>query len=256
MARACMFCGTVGESTREDIFPKWLLADIKGAGFSFQKSSRTTDADPEFLKYPSIKQGSAPLNPQGKFLTRKVCGPCNNGWMGDGLEKPFAQAFKAMVRGDFDSVTEPGLATLLIRWAIKTNMVYDEALGSKLIYTPAERAEFRMGELPANTDVCMTIRGGPGLSTGSDYTGVIPGQDAFGNDRFAWASIIYAGPMLFLIRRATTGNDLLGFVTETQYFARNWIPLMSALPHAPWKPFYPEKAVPAFIDDPLRERRK
>lgn len=243
--RTCMFCGATSSLSDEHVIPKWLLAEIKAAGYPLpanRPSSKVTSRTPDG---PTTQERL--LSPHGILINKRVCGGCNEGWMGRGLETEFSPVFKRLVRMQLDQIKHPAVKELMVRWAVKTCMVHDETVGGGLNYTQDDRTMMMHGGIPANTDVHMTM-----LEDGA-YTGVDSAVMDLGNVRgdqvLGTLEVLYAGPMAFLIRRAAQGNEFLNLLSETQYFAQEWIPLHTFMPQSTaLKQLMSAAGISAFLD--------
>lgn len=247
--RTCMFCGATGPLSDEHVIPKWLLAEIKAAGYPLaanRPSSKVTSQTPDG---PSTREQL--LSPHGILINKRVCSDCNNGWMGRGLETEFSPLFKRLVRMQMDQVKHPAVKELMVRWAVKTCMVHDETLEEGLNYSQDDRTIMMHGGIPANTDVHLTMLEEAGAHTGVEFA--VMDFSSVGSERvLGTLEVLYAGPMAFLIRRASQGNEFLKLLNDTQYFAQEWIPLHTFMPQSTAsKQLMSAAAISAFLDNPF-----
>lgn len=107
--KACMFCGsTSNKISREHVFRSALrkyVPDIGPVFFQNYESGQIRDLG----------------NTMFDQTIRKVCKPCNEGWM-ESLEVEVEPALSALMLGKLTTIT-PVMATGLARWAAKTHLV-------------------------------------------------------------------------------------------------------------------------------------
>jgi hypothetical protein len=137
--RTCMFCPDKA-SSREHVWPKWLLERFQGSGVARTYFERGEKMIGEWAN-PEIK-------------VKCVCIVCNNGWMSgiEGRTKPIIEAILDDRLNQLD-VTEQSMLAI---WAVKTTMV-SEALGPKhrgWIFSETEREQMRTAHaVPPRTSV-------------------------------------------------------------------------------------------------------
>ncbi|MGH2911332.1 MAG: hypothetical protein ACRDJ3_02530 [Solirubrobacteraceae bacterium] len=106
----CMFCGENRKPTREHVFPQWLARFV---------------GDDAGIDTYLWKLGASPVE-RGPYLNRlltdlvlrKVCAPCNSGWMSE-LETEARPLLIDLIAGRVITLNSQVRAVLL-RWALKT----------------------------------------------------------------------------------------------------------------------------------------
>lgn len=248
-SRLCMFCGAQGPPSKEHVIPDWLLAEIKTAGYANPAERPSNKIISQTPAGPITRE--RPLSPHGILISKRVCRSCNEGWMGMGLESEFSPVFKRLVRLQLDQIEHPAVVELMVRWALKTCMVYDETIGPGLNYSQDDRVALMQGGVPPNTDVQFAILEGHAAYTGVDVAvmdlGNVRGEPALGT-----LEVLYAGPIAFLIRRANHGSAFLRLLGRSQHFAEDWIPLHSFMPPSTSpKQSVSDDRIAAFLDRPF-----
>lgn len=106
--RRCVFCGRTGKLTREHVWPDWL------SRFLIQEGA----AD-----WVVATSGAAEIQraPMFSRTVKRVCGPCNRGWM-HRLEDDVQPFLKWLILGR-DCTLDQQTQRLLAFWAIKSAMV-------------------------------------------------------------------------------------------------------------------------------------
>lgn len=112
--KVCVFCGEPG-STREHIISKAVQKRMQLAGVEIEIGVREEEGDGEFREAHGLNQ----------FVTRKVCAPCNGGWMSQ-LEVDFLAAAGPLIEPDWPKLESGFLSEavkrseIIARWAVKT----------------------------------------------------------------------------------------------------------------------------------------
>lgn len=247
-SRRCIFCGAGGKLTTEHVFPKWLLADIKKAGFGppTQQPVWTEKSRPNGQPDEEVHETRRRMSPHGIDLAKCVCKTCNGGWMSRELEIPFSKAFRRLVRHE----QTPLDLRLMARWALKTAMVADAGLSTGQLFTQEDRDMVRIGQTPPSTDVRFSFHPGSNASTGFGGSDIYidphpPFTPATGS-----LSVLFAGPLRFLIRRSDTPPGYLLLLAATNHFARHWGPL--TIPVDPFESLraHSYEEIDAFLADP------
>src|SRR5258708_30960871 len=85
----CVFCETSdGELTIEDVIPKWAVK-----AFAIRGPVTVTAID---RPGSERRQVGRPMRSLKVILEGALCAPCNNAWLGSGLEKPMARLLAPM----------------------------------------------------------------------------------------------------------------------------------------------------------------
>jgi hypothetical protein len=121
----CVFCGFKGKMTSEHVFPLWtrqaVLPDAKGdSGYIFR------GPDGGFEVVPGM--------PVAALQVKRVCGPCNNGWLSD-LEQKAIPLLTRPIQGDPTTLHFLDVQTAAT-WAYKTCILADLASSHLLAALP------------------------------------------------------------------------------------------------------------------------
>ena len=111
MSRACIFCGSQEEITREHLFPDWLANHL---GRKTICAVVTRDSTDKTLNHFRIKLFQQKL--------KRVCSVCNSGWMSS-LEASVQPILASMVNSDTTQELGQEEQALLSFWAAKTIFV-------------------------------------------------------------------------------------------------------------------------------------
>jgi hypothetical protein len=130
--RFCIFCDGLA-STKEDVWPKWLMKQIGGSKTGRIKAERI---------------GLAPRSwNAGHHTIKFVCAHCNNGWMSQ-LEdrvKPIVMA----LFGDGPVILDNNDQVILAVWSIKNAMVFEALRSTRLwFFDETERRNLRETQQP------------------------------------------------------------------------------------------------------------
>lgn len=125
--RKCLFCDSPANS-REHVIPQWLSKRMNRRDYKF-RAGRYSEQTGAF---------ALPETTALTFKTRQVCNDCNNGWMSQ-LETWFQRHLGFLVEPDWPLLGEDMVYALreepepLMRWMIKTAIVFDRALPNRQI---------------------------------------------------------------------------------------------------------------------------
>lgn len=112
-AMPCFFCARDAKLTREHVIPRWLRGPLRDTvRWEIGAWYRT---EFELERTPAIQRR------QTDQILRRVCGPCNSGWMSD-LEVEVRPLLEPLIAGEV-LVVSASDQELLRRWALKTAAV-------------------------------------------------------------------------------------------------------------------------------------
>lgn len=100
---SCAFCGRVDQPSREHVIPGWLsrkLSTGDDGWFEYERGSK-------WIKTPLIE-----------IITKRVCEPCNNGWMSR-IEDQAQRVMEPLLDGQVTNLRQ-GDRAVLARWFAKT----------------------------------------------------------------------------------------------------------------------------------------
>jgi len=118
--RTCLFCDQRA-NTREDVWPKWLLASIGHDPTSPTQYWNTVKVPPKTWVGP-------------RFLIRHVCKGCNEGWMSE-LEETARKTMGPLIN-DISLRLDSQRQRILALWGCKTAMVFEGAKQEKNKFYP------------------------------------------------------------------------------------------------------------------------
>lgn len=174
----CAFCLEAGARSKEHVWPQWLraapaveslLASAHGERFPFEYSDfEVTDGR---VSAVPRSVNVARWVPQ---VTAPVCRSCNSGWMSR-LEAKVKRFLGPVVLDGGTGRLSGGEALELARWAVKTSMTYQLALGMKQgCFTPAEMNQMaRRQALPSRCKVWVHSLNGPLQFVATQYRGLV-----------------------------------------------------------------------------------
>ncbi len=113
--RSCAFCGRQDELTNEHAWPDWIsgvVPDKPGSEIYVRHDDRRT-GDTGSRRYSS---------PPFSSTVKRVCKPCNNGWMSD-LEGAAKPLLTPMLTGRSIVLSPSDQATIAL-WAVKTALMH------------------------------------------------------------------------------------------------------------------------------------
>jgi hypothetical protein len=165
--RTCIFCGAV-EVSDEHVFSKW-LKDVMPDVASQTKSSHTGTLSSFQSGISAVSRREMPLTVL-ETRVKRVCGPCNNGWMGslDGQVKPFLQP---MILGVEELSLDAGALDLIARWLYMKTLVYEFVQRPTQVATAEEWKDFYTARTPpANVAIWIGCQNSAGTSWESRMT--------------------------------------------------------------------------------------
>lgn len=117
--RSYVFCGG-SPLTREHVFPQWLASVLPE-----QERFRGQDLAEV---YPNQTKAAEPVHREMKekftsTTVRRVCAPCNHGWMGD-LERAARPTLTRLIQGELLRIRAKEQACLAF-WAAKTSLMFE-----------------------------------------------------------------------------------------------------------------------------------
>lgn len=128
MARPCIFCGsTINKSSKEHTIGNWIATLFRNV-YKDQITAGIISPDGTVHWY------RAPLFQQ---TTRKVCKPCNNGWMSR-LETSVQPLLGPMMLNGAPTKLEIQFQKILATWAVKTAFMLQQIQGPKRIVPDSE----------------------------------------------------------------------------------------------------------------------
>ena len=136
--RQCFFCEKAADSL-EHLWPQWILGRVKPRG-PLQHS--IADSPVKSLGTPEMKM-------------KRVCTPCNNGWMHD-LEQESIPVLGALLQ-DIATPLDAQQQTTLALWSIKTAMVVEAVKsGDNRYFSQPERNGLRLDRaIPSHTTMWL-----------------------------------------------------------------------------------------------------
>lgn len=251
--RSCIFCGSLGPLTREHVYPKWLLQGLEDCHYvqldpEPMLSVRAVD---ETERFSAVRDVERPIAPSGEQVVRMVCGSCNSGWMSGSVEEPYKAVFERLVQGGLLGSLTPEEAVISARWALKTLMVHESALGQDIFYSALDRAQIMRGLPPALTDVWVARSENDAWGIGVYAESLVLGRRANGTELGASIEVLRAGPFYFLVRRADESSALANLLLATYHFSEGWRPLHSRLPWGGFEKPVSEDQILAFLESPF-----
>jgi hypothetical protein len=120
--RKCLFCDSSADS-REHVVAEWLSKRMRIRSHKFR---------PAILNSNFGVKAHRPMTPEN-FRTRQVCAACNNGWMSH-LEGEFQRSVGFLVEPTWPNLADEMIgclrqqADVLIRWMIKTALVFEKSV--------------------------------------------------------------------------------------------------------------------------------
>jgi hypothetical protein len=137
--RACLFCGSRTNLTKEHVYPKWLYRAFNVGG-------------PITLM---LGDNAVRTTPGLDVTLREVCGTCNNGWLHD-LEGAFRSVMQDALLGHVRNPTilNSGAQRVVATWAIKTWLLLERAaigLRGMAIESPDELVRLRRDDAPSDS---------------------------------------------------------------------------------------------------------
>jgi hypothetical protein len=146
VARLCIFCNQ-DKPTKEHVLPAWLSAVLPGGGdFNFTRQQEDG----------SVNAWSTPaLN----LTVKRVCGPCNHGWMSQ-LESRVKPLLTPLIHGQPLTLSREEQTAIAV-WATKMAIVVEQTRIGKPTIPPAYRQHLRQHlQPPVGTHVWMARYGG------------------------------------------------------------------------------------------------
>lgn len=148
-AKACMFCGRIGQMSKEHAWSQWLGRDI-------EVDSAQTTLTTGFARTGEGLLSKTPnrhVTKKASVLTtrvREVCAPCNNGWMSrlETAVRPLLERLWAPSYPFCRTTVGVDDAAVLAAWATKTAWVREKAEGPTLTSTPQMRRNLADTRLP------------------------------------------------------------------------------------------------------------
>ena len=180
----CVFCGSFGPLTDEDVVPRWLP---KLLGLTGRPAVMTTES---LGKSATVVRRDQRM----KLTLRAVCRRCNNTWMSV-LESRFKGICGPAIVGRKSMVLAPPEQRLVATWAVKTALLMELAyrfLGEHAYAPPSNLAYLyaRRGQKPppgADTRVWIGALGPGWRDVWHQASAFIPaGDEAQPSDRVGW----------------------------------------------------------------------
>jgi hypothetical protein len=146
MARLCIFCGE-GKPTREHVIPAWLSDVLPGDGdFNFTRQQEDGSVS---------SWSTSALN----LTVKRVCGPCNHGWMSE-LEERIKPLLTPLIHGQAATFGRDEQSAMA-RWTTKMAIVVEQTRSGEPMIPPDYRRHVReREEPPPGTHVWMARYGG------------------------------------------------------------------------------------------------
>jgi hypothetical protein len=139
-AGRCIFCGGSG-LTKEHLLADWLREIFPRTAKDTHTFGTIESWTPKPRFVQRVKQGHA-----GSRKVRKVCGPCNSGWIG-AIDDAAKQAIVPLIHGQSVVVT-PEAQRAIATWFAKIAMVGDAMRPERSVVLQTDRDWIRRNSLP------------------------------------------------------------------------------------------------------------
>ncbi len=227
--RTCIFCGAAAGS-REHVFLEWLNNvfgyDAKESG---PATWRVTTAGVQVREFQKADVAT--------LVTRRVCQPCNTGWMAT-LEERARPVLKPLIeRHDVKGVSAPD-AVLIATWGIKTAMTLATTAATEVAYWfPAEDCAIVRSQdrPPSNYNVFAAALAGPGPAI--SYAAAVACVDvSTPNEGDVHTYTIQVGGIVLQSNRTTTAMPKFPGLDRIAAPSADEIPLFPPVPTFDWPP--------------------
>ncbi|SUE16610.1 Uncharacterised protein [Rhodococcus gordoniae] len=120
-SKSCVFCGEAPPAvkmTNEHVLRNWFRQHMSGPDTRLRHRSWWMD---EATGTRQVDHRDVGLNPW-EVTVKRVCAPCNNGFLNDEIEKPIETTLLRLMRGQLTRL-DPEDQKLIAIWAWKTSLV-------------------------------------------------------------------------------------------------------------------------------------
>jgi hypothetical protein len=145
---SCAFCGRIDKPSREHVIPEWLsrkLSTDDDGWFEYRRGGK-------WIKTPLVE-----------IVTKRVCNPCNNGWMSH-IETQAQQVMEPLLDRQTTSLNQ-GDRAVVARWFAKTMLTAQLAEtprgGQGLLVDDAYMKFHRDRTAPMNQRTWLALHEGP-----------------------------------------------------------------------------------------------
>lgn len=140
----CVFCGSAGKLTNEDVWPIWIVELVK----SISADLLVTGAGGKKRRAGTIIDRA-----------RRVCRGCNGGWMSD-LEREVIPFLKPMLLGkNYQTALSVQQRGALARWTYKTTLTSVLPRKERIVPLSAYREFYETRSIPASVSVWLAAYG-------------------------------------------------------------------------------------------------
>lgn len=154
MSKACIFCGTKGNKSKEHLWPEWMheFLGAEGNGNNVRESDTYRD---------TAHKDNKKLERQGYLFTTKfrvVCRACNNGWMSR-LEEEAKPSLIPLVKGKAICLNEVE-QNIVAKWIAMKTIVGEHAEKGLHVTPEEDRRKFKeQGTIPDYYSIYLSIHG-------------------------------------------------------------------------------------------------